>query len=105
MDDIEQRTLHERVRRGRLYKDFLENDLTKECFADQEQYYFVGLKNEDKPEKALDLWHRLRAVGRVIEAASLVVQDGELAKEQLERDERFAEQGPASKPVIVKKKA
>lgn len=95
----EKATLIERVRRGSKYRQFAESELTEECLADQEAFYFSALKTCDDEQQAIQLWHRLRAAGRFREALSNFIADGDLAQAQIERIERYQEHGAPSTPI------
>lgn len=101
MPDLEdeRRTLIERVRRGSKYRQFAESELTEDCLADQEKFYFEALKVCDDEQKAIQLWHRLRAAGRFREALHNFIADGDMAQSEIDRIERHQEHGAPSTPI------
>ena len=92
-------TLNERVAKGRLFSDYLDNPATAECFAVQETALIDGLKSSPRWEDARPYWERLRALLDVHLDAQMVVKDGERAQEEIDRQERYRDQGPSSAPI------
>lgn len=95
-------SLEDRIGKGRLFEDFLRNDLTVECFQIQEEGLVQGLKDATSEDKAKAIWNRLRALLDVKADAQAVVEDGKLALKELERQTSYEQHGPASKPLTVK---
>ena len=99
-DEEKKITLEQRVQRGRIFKEFLEDQRTVGVFNLVRADLINRWRTTDKPEIAKELWHRMRGLETLQQGAQGYVADGELASQERDRKHDIDTEGYGSSPLV-----